>query len=89
MTRMAKTCFLTAMALASAAIMFASCEDKPITADQLPAEAKAYIQQQYPNQKIMLAEEDYGMFTSSYEVKLDNGIELTFDSDGKLIDFDD
>ena len=37
----------------------------------------------------MLAEEDYGMFTSSYEVKLDNGIELTFDSDGKLIDFDD
>ncbi|MBR6714751.1 MAG: hypothetical protein IKI80_05370, partial [Bacteroidaceae bacterium] len=67
---MTKTCFLTAMALASAAIMFASCEDKPITADQLPAEAKAYIQQQYPNQKIMLAKEDYGMFTSSYEVKL-------------------
>ena len=76
-------------ALICAAMMLFSCSEKPIPADQLPEAAKAYIEQQFPGQKVLFAEKDPDLFNTTYDVKLDNGMELTFDSDGMLIDVDD
>lgn len=36
-----------------------------------------------------MAKKDNEMFSTTYEVKLENGLELKFDSDGLLTDIDD
>lgn len=66
-----------------------SCDDKPISAEQIPAAAQTYIKENYPDSKILIAKKGYERFSATYEVKLDNGLELTFDSDGVLTDVDD
>lgn len=66
-----------------------SCEEKPISVEQLPEAAQTYIQENYPDSKILIAKKDYEALSTIYEVKLDNGLELTFDSDGLLTDVDD
>ena len=78
---------MTAMAFLAATLI--SCDDKPIRAEQLPAAAQTYIQENYPDCKVLMAKKDYEMFSTTYEVKLENGLELKFDSDGLLTDIDD
>ena len=66
-----------------------SCDDKPISVEQLPAAAQTYLKENYADSKILIAKKDYEGFSATYEVKLDNGLELTFDSEGVLTDVDD
>ncbi len=56
----------------------AFADDKPIKASQLPAAAQTFVKKHFPKNKIAYAEKDW----RSYEVKLDNGVELDFDSKG-------
>ncbi|MBR6138226.1 MAG: PepSY-like domain-containing protein [Prevotella sp.] len=68
---------------------FASCDqDKIITADQLPAAAQSYVQKTYPGVGITYAKQDKELFSTKYNVRLDNGLEIEFDGDGVPVDID-
>ena len=72
-----------------ACMMIVSCDnEKIITAEQLPAPARAYIQKAYPTATIMFAKEDTEWFETKYKIQLDNRVELEFNSDGAPIDVD-
>ena len=68
-------------ALALIAMTLISC-DRPISVDELPEAARTYIENHYPGSKIQVAVRNDDMFTATFDVRLDNGIELTFDRDG-------
>lgn len=70
-------------------VTLVSCDDKPIPVEQLPVAAQTYLQATYPDSKVLIAKKDSELFSTTYEVKLDNGLELSFDSDGLLYDVDD
>ncbi len=56
-----------------------SCADgRPIPVEQLPAEAKAFVQSNFPDLKIIYAEKDGSVF----ETRLSNGAEVEFDKKG-------
>ena len=56
--------------------------DKVVPEEQLPAAAQSFIQQAFPGQGItyVILDKDFGKTT--YEVFLDNGVELEFDKNG-------
>ncbi len=62
------------------------CRHTQVPAAIIPAAIKSYIGKQYPDVKVLGIEKgDRG----SYEVKLSNGWELTFDKKFNVIDIDD
>ena len=65
-------------------LIFTAYDYKLIAPEQLPAIAQTYIKQNYPDCKILLAKKDYEFFGAIYVVKLDNGLDLNFDSRGVL-----
>ena len=78
--------------IAAAAFMvltLTACGEKSITAEELPAPAQTYISQHFPGSQILIVKQDYEGFSKTYEVKLDNGIDLEFDSEGAVTDVDD
>ena len=81
---------LKAMAIMAALTAFAvSCDDKPIAPEQLPAAAQANLQENYPGSRILIAKKDYEFLRYNYDVKLDNGLEFSFNKNGLLVDVDD
>lgn len=70
--------------------MLTACLDseKTITADDLPAAAKTYVQQNYPDNKILLVKKEVDDLVTTYEVTLSDGMKLEFDSEGNLHDVD-
>ena len=55
--------------------------DRLIPEEQLPAEAKAFIQKTFPGQTISYAKIDFDG-RKTYEVRLSNGTEVEFDKNG-------
>ena len=51
----------------------------------IPAQIKTYVKTNYPN----VTYKEYEVGARSYEVKISNGLELTFNSDFKVIEIDD
>ena len=64
-------------------------DNSHINISALPQSIKDYINTNYPNATILYAEKDYDDGQKAYEVKLDNGMELEFDSNGNLLSSDD
>ena len=56
--------------------------DRIIPAEQLPATAKSFIQKTFPGQVVSFAKIDKDFGKTTYEVFLDNGVELEFDKNG-------
>lgn len=56
--------------------------DRMIPAEQLPATAKTFIQKTFPGQTIAYAQIDYDNFGKTYEVRLNNGTQVEFDTNG-------
>ena len=56
--------------------------DRIIPAEQLPATAKSFIQKTFPGQAVSFAKIDKDFGKTTYEVRLDNGVELEFDKKG-------
>jgi len=75
--------------LASLLTFVFSCDDQPIAPEQLPAAAQTYLQENYPGSRILIAKKDYEFPSYRYDVKLDNGLEFTFNKKGLLVDVDD
>lgn len=66
-----------------------ACEDdKIITVEELPAAAQTYIQKNYATVPVTYAKKDSELFSTTYKVRLDNGLEIEFDGDGTPIDMD-
>ena len=64
-------------------------KDYVIPADNLPLAAKSYVQDNFPGGTIAYAKKKNDIYTTSYEVKLNNGFELEFDSSGSITDLED
>lgn len=56
--------------------------DRIIPSAQLPAEAQTFIQKTFPGQGIAYAKIDQDFGKTTYEVHLNNGVELEFDKAG-------
>ena len=76
-------------AMIALALLCTSCDEKPIAAEQLPDAVRTYVEQNYPGSRILIAEKDCDLFKTTYNVKLDNGLELSFNKNGVLTDIDD
>lgn len=61
------------------------CTQCVVPNDIIPASIQAYLAATVPGQAVKKIEKN----RRSYELKLANGLELTFDLDGKLIEVDD
>lgn len=62
--------------------------DKPISANALPAKAQTLLSQHFNGQKVMLATIESGVVSRSYDVVLQNGTKLEFDKKGNLTEID-
>ncbi|MCR5131380.1 MAG: PepSY-like domain-containing protein [Prevotella sp.] len=58
-------------------------DDRIIPVEQLPSAAQSFIKKTFPGQKISYAQIDRDGLTTNYEVRLDDGTEVTFNKKGK------
>ena len=58
--------------------------DMIIPATQLPAAAQTFIQENFPGQAVSYAKLDRDFGKTTYEVCLNNGVELEFDKNGAM-----
>ena len=66
------------------AVGFAARADRHVDASLLPAEAQSFIKKHYASVNIRECEQDDGYF----EVELKNSVDLSFDTQGKLMKID-
>ena len=79
---MKKIFAIAAIALASLQIIKA--DDRPVTFAQLPAAAQAFINTNYPDEKISYATVDDDLILPDYNVMLANGVKIQFEHSGSL-----
>ena len=70
--------FITALVCLMMVPIVSCADGRPIPVDQLPADAQAFVQNNFPNLKIVYAEKDGSVF----EARLSNGAEIEFDRKG-------
>ena len=63
-------------------------DDKPVTVDQLPQKAQAFIKQYFADKQVSLAKQERDFFDKSYEVMFVNGEKVEFDKNGEWKDVD-
>ena len=78
---MKKMLLILAVVLVS---MACAAEDKPVHFENLPAAAKEFVNVNYPGVKVSYAVKDDDMVKPDYNVRLVNGVEITFAHDGSL-----
>jgi len=69
----------------SGSITEIECKDKPIPDKVLPSQIRKSVAANFPNNKVMGLEHDSSLF----EILLDNGYQLIFSRDYRLIDIDE
>ena len=79
---MKKFFVLLAVSLASLSIMKA--DDRPVTFAQLPAPAQAFINTNYPDDKVSYATVDDDFIRPDYTVRLASGVKIDFEHSGAL-----
>lgn len=60
-------------------VIVANAQDRIVHQTELPMEIQHYLKMHFPNNKVIKVEEDKGYYSTSYEIKLQNDIELEFD----------
>ena len=60
-----------------------SCKDVIITPDKLPAAAQSFIKEYFPETAVSYAKKDTELRKTSYEVTLQDGTEIDFNSKGE------
>ncbi|MFI3298200.1 MAG: PepSY-like domain-containing protein [Rikenellaceae bacterium] len=76
------------LSLIITAILLVGCGDeKPLPVEKFPYEAQKFLHFHYPYAKAAQSTVE-GFFSKEYEVKLDNLVEVTFNSDGEPIEMD-
>ena len=56
--------------------------------EQLPAAAQEYVKENYADGNVTYVKKEKEMFSTKYEVRLDNGVEIEFDAEGVPVDVD-
>ena len=79
---MKKIFALITVVLASLQIL--NADDRPVTFNQLPAPAQAFITANYPDEKISYATKDDDFILPDYYVMLANGVKIQFEHSGAL-----
>ena len=74
--------YLLAALMSLLLLSITSCDDRPITVDQLPAAAKTLVQQHFPDLTVIYAEKDFEILGSKYDARLSDGTEIGFNSKG-------
>lgn len=77
------TKLFAAIAALFASASFVSCKDVIITVDKLPAAAQTFIKEYFPGSDISYAKKDKELTKTTYEVVLQDGTEIDFDSKGQ------
>lgn len=81
-----------AVILATTGAMAATCcvvdDDKPITFDELPAAAKAFVDKHFAKEQLSHATLDRGIIDDEYKVVFTSGTKLEFDGDGEWREVD-
>ena len=77
------TKLFAAIAALFASASFVSCQDVIITADKLPAAAQTFIKEYFPGSDISYVKKDKELTKTTYEVVLQDGTEIDFDSKGQ------
>jgi len=69
--------------------VLSSCEKSSVvTANELPIAAQNYVKENYGDSKITFVKRERGLYSTKYEVRLDNGLEIEFDGEGVPVDID-
>jgi hypothetical protein len=68
----------------AAFVLVAGAEDKPVTFNQLPDEARTFLDTNYQKVKLVLATKDDDFIRPEFNVVLENGVAIQFDNDGRL-----
>jgi len=79
---------ILAMFMAITFCLTACADGRPITFDQLPANAQMVITQNFVKESILFITMDSELFGTEYEVKFNDGKELDFDGKGNIIKID-
>ncbi|MCM1177949.1 MAG: PepSY-like domain-containing protein [Bacteroidales bacterium] len=61
----------------------AKADDKPISFEQLPLQARNFIQENFPDETLMFAAKDIDFAGTSYDVRFSSGLKLEFNSKGE------
>ncbi|MDE6116482.1 MAG: PepSY-like domain-containing protein [Duncaniella sp.] len=88
---MKKTISILFVALLAALTWSCSSDDDkdiPISADQLPANAKNFISMYFPQDKIVKVERDGSHPYADYDVRFQSGFEVEFNASGDWVDVD-
>lgn len=75
---------LTILAVSMAFAMTAKADDRPVTFEQLPAVAQAFISQYYPEDAVSYATRDDDFVRPEYTVVLVSGVKIQFENNGSL-----
>lgn len=60
-----------------------SCKDKVITAEKLPATAKSFIEEHFPETPVSFVKKEAKLAGATYEMILKDGTEIEFDAKGE------
>lgn len=63
-------------------------DDRPITMEQLPAEARQFVVQHFADVQVAYVSEDPDVFSKTYDVGFVNGNKVEFDKNGAWKDVD-
>lgn len=74
------------MLLCAVSFTQVSYAGQPVAADALPAAAKQFLTKYFPGDNVRKAEKEQGRRGTEYEVDLESGAEVEFDSDGNWRD---
>lgn len=74
------------VAIATSAVCLA--DDRPIPVEQLPAAAKAFVKEHFPENPIVYAKIDIEMQKTEYEARLNDGSKVEFDEQGNWKEVD-
>lgn len=62
----------------------AKADDRPVTIEQLPAQAKAFLTEYYPEELVLYSTKDDDIILPDFNVVLENGVRLEFYNNGAL-----
>ncbi len=74
--------------LVASIFMVAKAEDRPIQFEQLPQPAKDFVRKHFNEADVVLVTMDKEVFSTTYDVKLQNGISIDFDKSGRWKEVD-
>lgn len=76
--------FLVIIAMTMASLSIMKADDRPVTFTQLPVAAQAFINTNYPSDKISYATVDDDFIRPDFNVVLVSGVRIKFENNGAL-----